>query len=334
LVFDIIGAEQAPAALQSDQQESESVPVYSMTGYACASQRLRPAAAPEHAPELVLGVEIRSVNSRFLDLGFRLSDELRASEPALRERVQALLKRGKVEVRAWVEGRTDAGWRAPSCAELQKLLSMQDQIRTWMPQARELSVAELLQLVARSTPLPGALTEAVSGLCEQVLHDLRSAREREGARLAQTLHERLQQLQALAQQAQPLVPAQVEQQRLRFLERWNEAMGHTATATATASVSAPAPAAAQERALSEATAYALRLDIAEELTRLQSHLKEIGQLLERGGEVGKRLDFLIQELQREANTLGSKSSSLVLTRIAVDMKVLIEQMREQVQNLE
>ncbi|WP_250960871.1 YicC/YloC family endoribonuclease [Serpentinimonas maccroryi] len=306
------------------------MPVYSMTGYACASQRLRPAAAPEHAPELVLGVEIRSVNSRFLDLGFRLSDELRASEPALRERVQTLLKRGKVEVRAWVEGRTDAGWRAPSSAELQKLLAMQDQIRTWMPQARELSVAELLQLVARSTPLPSALTEAVSGLFEQVLHDLRSAREREGARLAQTLHERLQQLQALAQQAQPLVPAQVEQQRLRFLERWNEAMGHTATA----SVSAPAPAAAQERALSEATAYALRLDIAEELTRLQSHLKEIGQLLERGGEVGKRLDFLIQELQREANTLGSKSSSLALTRIAVDMKVLIEQMREQVQNLE
>lgn len=280
----------------------------------------------------MLGVEIRSVNSRFLDLGFRLSDELRASEPALRERLQAQLKRGKVEVRAWVEGRTDAGWRAPSSAELQKLLSMQDHIRTWMPQARELSVAELLQLVARSTPLPGALTEAVSSLCEQVLHDLRSAREREGARLAQTLHERLQQLQALAQQAQPLVPAQVEQQRLRFLERWNEAMGHTATATA--SVSAPAPAAAQERALSEATAYALRLDIAEELTRLQSHLQEIGQLLERGGEVGKRLDFLIQELQREANTLGSKSSSLTLTRIAVEMKVLIEQMREQVQNLE
>jgi uncharacterized protein (TIGR00255 family) len=304
-----------------------------MTGYSCASQRLRPAAAPEHAPELVLGLEIRSVNSRFLDLGFRLSDELRASEPALRERVQALLKRGKVEVRAWVEGRTDAGWRAPSSAELQNLLSMQDQIRTWMPQARELSVAELLQLVARSTPLPSALTEAASGLCEQVLHDLRRAREREGARLAQMLHERLEQLQALAQQAQPLVPAQVEQQRLRFLERWNEAMGHTATA----SVSTPAPtasAAAQERALSEATAYALRLDIAEELTRLQSHLKEIGQLLQRGGEVGKRLDFLIQELQREANTLGSKSSSLALTRIAVDMKVLIEQMREQVQNLE
>lgn len=299
-----------------------------MTGYACASQRLRPAAAPEHAPELVLGVEIRSVNSRFLDLGFRLSDELRASEPALRERVQALLKRGKVEVRAWVEGRTDAGWRAPSSAELQKLLAMQDQIRTWMPQARELSVAELLQLVARSTPLPSALTEAVSGLFEQVLHDLRSAREREGARLAQTLHERLEQLQALAQQAQPMVPAQVEQQRLRFLERWNEAMGHTGAESGTT------PAAAQERALSEATAYALRLDIAEELTRLQSHLSEIGQLLRRGGEVGKRLDFLIQELQREANTLGSKSSSLALTRIAVEMKVLIEQMREQVQNLE
>jgi len=299
-----------------------------MTGYACATQRLRPTEAAPHSPELVLGVEIRSVNSRFLDLGFRLGDELRACEPALRERLQASLKRGKVELRAWVEGRTEAAWRAPNSAELQKLLSMQDQIRTWLPHARELSVAELLQLLARTPPLPAALTEAASSLAAQVLDELRHARQREGERLVQMLHERLAQLQALAQQAQPLVPAQVEQQRLRFLERWNEAMGHTGAD------SSPAPAAAHERALTEATAYALRLDIAEELTRLQSHLSEIGDMLQRGGEVGKRLDFLIQELQREANTLGSKSSSLTLTRIAVEMKVLIEQMREQVQNLE
>jgi len=299
-----------------------------MTGYACATRRLPATELPHPTTELGLGLEIRSVNSRFLDLGFRLGDELRACEPALRERLQASLKRGKVELRAWVEGRTEAAWRAPNSTELQKMLAMQDQIRTWLPQARELSVAELLQLLARSPPLPAALTEAVASLAEQVLDELRSARQREGERLVQMLHQRLEQLQALAQQAQPLVPAQVEQQRLRFLERWNEAMGHTGADSSTA------PAAAHERALTEATAYALRLDIAEELTRLQSHLSEIGQLLRRGGEVGKRLDFLIQELQREANTLGSKSSSLALTRIAVEMKVLIEQMREQVQNLE
>ena len=136
----------------------------------------------------------------------------------------------------------------------------------------------------------------------------------------------LGQLRALAQQARPLVPQLVEQQRQRFLERWKEAMG-LAEGSAT-------PEAAQDRALTEATAFAIRIDVAEELTRLRSHLDEIERLLQRGGEVGKRLDFLIQELHREANTLGSKSSSLELTRVSVDMKVLIEQMREQVQNLE
>ena len=118
----------------------------------------------------------------------------------------------------------------------------------------------------------------------------------------------------------------VELQRQRFLDRWREALGAAQTDAAAS--------AAQERALSEATAYAIRIDVAEELTRLQSHLDEIERLLHKGGEVGKRLDFLIQELHREANTLGSKSSAIELTRISLDMKVLIEQMREQVQNLE
>jgi uncharacterized protein (TIGR00255 family) len=138
------------------------------------------------------------------------------------------------------------------------------------------------------------------------------------------LLDRVAQLRALSRQAQPMVPQLVELQRQRFLERWNEALGAAQTATQ----------AAQERALAEATAFAIRIDVAEELTRLQSHLDEIERLIGKGGEVGKRLDFFIQELHREANTLGSKSSSLELTRISVDMKVLIEQMREQVQNLE
>jgi uncharacterized protein (TIGR00255 family) len=134
------------------------------------------------------------------------------------------------------------------------------------------------------------------------------------------------QLRQLARQAGPLVPQMVEQHRQRFLERWKEAMALTDGAIA--------PQTAQERALTEATAYAIRIDVAEELTRLASHLDEIERLLKKGGEVGKRLDFLIQELHREANTLGSKSATLELTRVSVDMKVLVEQMREQVQNLE
>jgi uncharacterized protein (TIGR00255 family) len=136
----------------------------------------------------------------------------------------------------------------------------------------------------------------------------------------------LKQLRALAQQAQPLVPKLVEQQRTRFLERWKEAMALAEGATL--------PEAAQDRALSEATAFAIRIDVAEELMRLGSHIDEIERLVKKGGEIGKRLDFLIQELHREANTLGSKSAALELTHISVDMKVLIEQMREQVQNIE
>jgi uncharacterized protein (TIGR00255 family) len=133
-------------------------------------------------------------------------------------------------------------------------------------------------------------------------------------------------LRKLATQATPLVPKLVEQQRMRFMERWKEAMALTDGATL--------PEAAQDRALTEATAFAIRIDVAEEITRLNSHLDEIERLIKKGGEIGKRLDFLIQELHREANTMGSKSAALELTRISVDMKVLIEQMREQVQNIE
>jgi uncharacterized protein (TIGR00255 family) len=187
-------------------------------------------------------------------------------------------------------------------------------------------VAEVMGALSRHAPPPAGLADELAALARRVLDDFTASRAREGARLADMLLDRVAQLRALAQQAQPLVPQLVEMQRQRFLERWHEALGG---AQADAGSQA-----AQDRALAEAAAYAMRIDVAEELTRLQSHLEEIERLLRQGGEVGKRLDFLIQELHREANTLGSKSSSLELTRISVDMKVLIEQMREQVQNLE
>ncbi|MEK9803623.1 MAG: DUF1732 domain-containing protein, partial [Curvibacter sp.] len=167
---------------------------------------------------------------------------------------------------------------------------------------------------------------SLQALTGEALDALVEARRREGERLVGMLLGHIAQLRQLTTQASPLVPQLVEQQRQRFLERWQEAMALTDGATL--------PQTAQERALTEATAYAIRIDVAEELTRLASHLDEIERLLKKGGEVGKRLDFLIQELHREANTLGSKSSTLEMTRISVDMKVLVEQMREQVQNLE
>ena len=307
--------------------------VYSMTGYATAQSGGLPGADVGEAardPQPSLGLEIRSVNSRFLDLSFKLPDDLRGSEPALRELLTAKLKRGKVEVRAWVEGRSEGATRAPSVGELQKLVHLQDNVRAWLPQANPLSVAEVLQLTGRPQSLPGGLNDALVELARNGVEQLIEARAREGQRLADMLLGHLKQLRALAKDAQPLIPQLVAQQRQRFIDRWNEALAASAGGTS----NTPTSEQAQDRALTEATAFAIRIDVAEELTRLDAHLSEIERLLKKGAEMGKRLDFLIQELHREANTLGSKSSSLELTRISVDMKVLIEQMREQVQNIE
>lgn len=293
--------------------------VYSMTGYASA----------QHAPgpgAIRLGLEIRSVNSRFLDLAFRLGEELRSHEPALRELLTSRLKRGKVEVRAVVEGAAGEGLREPSSRTLQRLDSLQDSVLAWLPNAQPLSVAEVLRLGSAETVTDVDWGAVLTEVAQGAVRDLMAAREREGARLAEMLLSHLAQLRTLAQQAQPLVPQLVEQLRQRFLERWKEAMALTEGSVA--------PEAAQDRALTEATAFAIRIDVAEEITRLSAHLDEIERLIKKGGEIGKRLDFLIQELHREANTLGSKSAALELTRISVDMKVLIEQMREQVQNIE
>lgn len=294
-----------------------------MTGFATAQSEPTPADAVQ-AP--VLGIEVRSVNSRFLDLAFKLSDDLRGAEPALREQLNRELRRGKVEIRGWIEGRHDDSARAPSSAELQKLNSVQDNIRAWLPQAAVLSVADILALTNRQQHTPSGLQETFQALATKAISSLKASRAREGERLCVMLSSHAEQLLSLAQRAQPLVPQLVEQQRNRFLERWKDALGAAQVAQDSDM--------ARDRALTEATAYAIRIDVAEELTRLNSHLQEIIQLISKGGELGKRLDFLIQELHREANTLGSKSSSLELTRISVDMKVLIEQMREQVQNIE
>jgi uncharacterized protein (TIGR00255 family) len=303
--------------------------VYSMTGYASAQQSAAQAAASPEAKGAAasrLGLEIRSVNSRFLDLTFRLSEELRPHEPMLREMIAARLKRGKVEVRAALETAAGDTLREPTPRQLQRLNALQDNVRAWLPEANALSVADVIRLSSVEGNLDIDWAPVLAQLAARTLDDLAAAREREGGRLAAMLLGHLKQLRELAQQATPLVPQLVEQQRTRFLDRWKEAMAVAEGATL--------PEAAQDRALSEATAFAIRIDVAEELMRLGSHLDEIERLVNKGGEIGKRLDFLIQELHREANTMGSKSAALELTHISVDMKVLIEQMREQVQNIE
>lgn len=303
--------------------------VYSMTGFALASQGPGNAAEdpPSRTPNSAVTVEARSVNSRFLDLGFRLPDELRGLEPALRELVGASFKRGKIEIRVASQRESDSAWPGPQPDQLNRLSRLESTVIGWLPQARALSVDEVLHW-CRLGGSPERLDEAAMAAAREAIGGLRQAREREGARLVAILAERIGHLRALAIQAAPLVPAVVQRQQQRFLERWREALDH---AGAAGSITADA---LRDRALNEAAAYALRIDVAEELARLSAHLDEITRLLDAGGELGKRLDFLIQELHREANTLGSKSSALELTNISVEMKVAIEQMREQVQNIE
>lgn len=303
--------------------------VYSMTGYASAQHgNTTPLTESDakNSPPGRLGLEIRSVNSRFLDLSFRLPEELRAFEPHLREKLTTRLKRGKVELRVAIENNAQATVAEPSPRLLQRLNAIQDNVKAWLPDARHLSVAEVIALSSGDQPVAKDWQPDLLELAETALQALMSAREREGARLALMLQDRIAQLRTLSAQAAPLIPQLVAQQRQRFMDRWAEAMAITDGSAM--------PEAAHDRALAEATAFAIRIDVAEELTRLASHLDELERLVTKGGEIGKRLDFLIQELHREANTLGAKSAALELTRISVDMKVLIEQMREQVQNIE
>ena len=307
------------------------MPVYSMTGF--ASVGASPAADGAASPSQPAGgvtIELRSVNSRFLDIAFRLPDELRGVEPALREALTAGLRRGKVEVRASLARGGDDALPQPSTEQLSRLARLESQIAGWLPKAQPLSVHEVMQWCrgGGSALSSAALDELALQAGRQAIEGLKDARAREGERLVAILMERITGLRALAAQAAPLIPAVVKKQQERFLERWSDALQSAGAGTQVSAESA------RERALGEAAAFAIRIDVAEELSRLVAHLDEIERLLKAGGELGKRLDFLIQELHREANTLGSKSAALELTNISVEMKVAIEQMREQVQNLE
>jgi uncharacterized protein (TIGR00255 family) len=298
--------------------------VYSMTGYASV-------ASEANADHSALAVEARSVNGRFLDLSFRLSEELRSLEPALRDLLTTALRRGKVEMRLGSAQNEADAWPQPAPEQLNRLAHMQNQVVGWLPDAPRLSVNEALHWCRNASPR-GNMNERALEAAKRCVEGLVAARESEGAKLVLMLRQRTERLRELAAQAAPLVPAVVQRQQQRFIERWEAALA-LAAAASPGGGTVPAEA-ARERALAEAATYALRIDVAEELSRLDAHITEIERLLKGGGELGKRLDFLIQELHREANTLGAKSSALELTAISVEMKVLIEQMREQVQNIE
>jgi uncharacterized protein (TIGR00255 family) len=311
--------------------------VYSMTGFGNASATAASAASAEGAASTdsaAVTVELRSVNSRFLDISFRMPDELRQHEGALRDLITAGCRRGKVDVRVSTAKSSGDDWPQPTSDQLNRLSRLEGTVTSWMSKAQPLTVNEVLHWCRSAPVAAGRADEALMEAGRRAVAALKEARSREGEKLVAILMERIVRLRELATQAEPLVPAVVERQQQRFLERWAEALKATGGHEATTSAGSIPTEALRERAMNEAATFALRIDVAEELSRLRAHLEEIARLLKGGGELGKRLDFLIQELHREANTLGAKSAALELTGVSVEMKVLIEQMREQVQNVE
>ena len=293
-----------------------------MTGFAAASRSI---------PGLTVTVELRSVNSRFLDLSLRVPDELRQLEAALREAIGARLQRGKVECRIALQ--RQPGIEAPRLNDpvLAQLEQLDAQVRTRLPAAAPLSVADVLHwpgvLDQRDTDTE-ALREALLVALAESLDGLQSSRQREGEALRHTLLERCAGIVRIAQALRPRIPQMLAQAERKLSERLNQALG---AALQGGNVSREELA---ERVRQEVTLYGLRVDVDEELKRLLTHVDEVRRVLAAGGGVGRRLDFLMQELNREANTLGSKATAVDLTQAAVELKMLIEQMREQIQNLE
>jgi len=282
-----------------------------MTGYA---------AAAAGSPRGTLSLELRSVNSRFLDLQFRIAEALRAHEPLLRERISARVARGKIDCRLSLTEEPTQGAAQLNGVMISRLKALADAARKSFPDAAPLSMADILRwpgMVAEPTDDEG-LRSAVDTLCSQALDDFVAARSREGAKLAAGIVERVRAMLARVDEVTPLVPQALATYQEKISQRLREAIGS----------------ADDERIRAEVALFAARADIAEEIDRLRAHLGETERVLAAGGLVGKRLDFLAQELNREANTLASKAASPAIADCALELKVLVEQIREQVQNIE
>ncbi len=287
--------------------------ISSMTGYATTTQE---------TPHGSLSLELRSVNNRYLDIQFRLPEDFRKLEPTMRELLSAQLSRGKVECRLNFSTLPNASCTPQLNSQLlQELKTLEQSIQVDMPHAPSLSVTDILQWpgMLGNDALPvDTLHESSMTVLQNTLADFKAARAREGEKLKNILLERLTQMRQLLTTASPRIPTLVAAFEERLRTRLEEALGEQN----------------DERIRQEITLFAGKIDVDEELSRLQTHLNEVERILNKGGAVGKRLDFMMQELNREANTIGSKSVDLEISNIAMALKVLIEQMREQVQNIE
>jgi len=298
-----------------------------MTGYAVIAREIAAG---------TLTVELKSVNSRFLDLQFRINDELRACEPALREAIMARVARGKLECRVSFARKATAGAGfVLNAALLVTLSELQRGIHRQFDHATPLSVHDLLRwpgVIEEAQIVQETLQADIGAALSAALESFLDSRQREGAALAAMLMTRIDEMEAIVQRITPLIPHAIAQFQQKAVERVQEALGlalQNSTSVPLISLEE-----ARERIRQEVTLYGVRVDISEELTRLSAHLAEVRHILNKGGQVGKRLDFMMQELNREANTLGSKAPMKELSDACLALKLLIEQMREQVQNLE
>lgn len=287
--------------------------IYSMTGYGVAAKEF---------PYGALNVELRSVNHRYLDIQFRMPEELRSIEPGLREALSARLTRGKIECRVSFSVVSGAA-RAPELNDelLQQVIALDTSVRIVFPAGESLKVSDILRwpgmLGSETLPVEELKAESTA-LLNAVLDEFTAARAREGEKLKDMLLERAAAMEQRVAEVMPRMPGAVAAFQEKLTARLREAMAGSD----------------DERIRQEIALFANKIDVDEELTRLTTHIGELRRILQKGGAVGKRLDFLMQELNREANTLGSKSVDIEVTQIAMDLKLLIEQMREQIQNIE
>ncbi len=269
-----------------------------------------------------LSVELRSVNHRYLDVSPRLPEELRAAEGDFRQRVAAVLSRGKVDLNmrfAPAQGSGDSLQIDRQLAERISHASREIDLLLYNPApVNSLDVLRWPGVIQSVAVEPDELRQAALGLLDEALAELVAMREREGAKLAELIEQRCGAVLEVVAGVREILPGILEASRERLRARFEEAKLELDP----------------QRLEQEMVIAAQKMDVAEELDRLEAHVGEIRAVLKKGGTVGRRLDFLMQELNREANTLGSKSADTRTSRASVDLKVLIEQMREQIQNIE
>lgn len=295
-----------------------------MTGYAVATSE---------GAAGTLTIEIKSVNSRFLDLQFRINDDLRALEPDLRTAIMGAISRGKVEVRVSFGRKVASGSQVLNQDLLADLARLQAEVTRHFTSAPLMTVAELLRwpgVIEESHVGQESLQADVAALTARTIAAFVESRKREGAALEAMLVSRIDAMEDIVKRITPLIPQVISQFQQKAVERMQDALGLAGHGN-------PQALSRQEvfeRIRQEVTLYGIRIDVSEELSRLSAHLAETRHILKKGGQVGKRLDFMMQELNREANTLGAKASVKELADASMELKLLIEQMREQVQNLE